>query len=350
MIAAVLGNSALNIGAASAAELARAGHDVRVALGNIPARIETPNGALALHPMAPDAALAGADLVVVDIPPRDLLATLAPHLPALARAGVVHVNSHGYWPALRLGTAMRRAGLSGFTITDAGAPTHAAAFDGTTLTPHARRTGLRIGAFPHARIGAALPLLRGLAPDADAAESPIASGLEGINLMVHPALALVNIGWFDRAAASGERVRFYGEGNTSSAAALATALDAERGAICAGWGARHRGLPEMLAALYGARGDNALDAVATCPFYRGLAPQEPGLWRRWLAQDVPFALKPAAALAHAIGIAAPLHAGLAAVFDAVLGGTGAAVTLDDLGLAGLTPDAARHYAETGEAP
>jgi opine dehydrogenase len=351
MIAAVLGNSPLNIGVASAAELAVAGHEVRVALSALPDRIAIAGGGtVTLRPMTPDAALDGAQLVVVDIPPRDLLRDLAPHLAALARAPAVHVNSHGYWPALRLGAAMRAAGLGGFCITDAGAPTHAAGFDGAVLTPHARRAGLRVAAFPQVRLAQTLPLLRALVPDASPAEHAIATGLEGINLIIHPALALVNAGWFDRAAESGERLRFYAEGNTASAAALAAALDAERGAICAAFGAAHRPLPAMLGALYGATGADAHAAVATTPFYRGLAPQEPGLWRRWLAQDVPFALKPAAALAGLAGLAAPLHAGLAAVFDAILGGTDAPLTLAELGLDGLTAAQALHYVQTGERP
>ena len=351
MIAMVLGNSSLNIGVASAAELAAAGHEVRVALAGLPARLTIAGGsALTLRPMAVEAALDGADLVVVDVPPRDLLRVLAPHLAALARVPAVHVNSHGYWPALRLGAAMRAAGLSGFCVTDAGAPSHAAGFDGAVLTPHARRTGLRVAAFPQSRLNGALPLVRALAPDAMPAEHAIATGLEGINLMIHPALALVNAGWFDRAEASDERVGFYNEGNTAAAAALATALDAERGAICHAFGGAHRPLPAMLGALYGATGADARDAVATTPFYRGLAPQDPALWRRWLAQDVPFALKPAAALAGLAGVTAPLHTGLAAVFDAILGGTGAPLTLADLGLDGLNAAQALLYVETGERP
>jgi opine dehydrogenase len=332
MRVAVLGNSHLNIGAGSAAELALAGHEVRVALSSLPRRLHVAgHGDVPLHPMAPDAALDGADLAVVDIPPAELLPVLRPLLPALARVGAVHVNSHGYWPALRLGTAMRRAGLLGFCVTDAGAPTHAAGLADGVLTPHARRTGLRVAAEPMERLADALPLVRVLAPDATAAAGPLATGLESINLMVHPALALVNLGWFDRAAAAGERVRFYGEGNTPSAATIAEALDRERAAICAAWGVPHRSLVATLAALYGAAGANALEAVAACPFYRQLAPQEPTVWRRWLSVDVPYALKPVAALAAARGVEAPLHAGMAAMFDAVLGGTGTALTLADLG-------------------
>jgi hypothetical protein len=351
MIAAILGNSPLNIGVASAVELAAAGHAVRVALCDLPPRVAIVGGSpVALRPMPAEDALRDAHFVVVDVPPRDLLNVLAPHLAALARVPVVHLNSHGYWPALRLGAAMRAAGLRGFCLTDAGAPTHAAGFDGAVLTPHARRSGLRVAAFPLARLPDALPLVRALAPDAMPAEHAIATGLEGINLIIHPALALVNAGWFDRAEQTGERLRFYAEGNTASAAALAAALDAERGAVCAAFGAAHRPLPAMLGALYGATGAGARAAVATTPFYQGLAPQDPALWRRWLAQDVPFALKPATALAALAGVPAPLHAGLAAVFDAILGGTGAAVTLPGLGLDGLTVTQAVTYAKTGDRP
>jgi opine dehydrogenase len=351
MIAAILGNSRLNVGVASAAALAVAGHEVRVALCDLPPRVAVAGGSpVELRPMPAEDALRDADFVVVDVPPRELLGVLAPHLAALARVPAVHVNSHGYWPALRLGAAMRAAGLRGFCLTDAGAPTHAAGFDGAVLTPHARRSGLRVAAFPAAHLADALPLVRALAPDATAGEHVIATGLEGINLIIHPALALVNAGWFDRAEETGERLRFYAEGNTASAAALAAALDAERSAVCSAFGAVHRPLPAMLGALYGATGADARAAVATAPFYQGLAPQDPALWRGWLAQDVPFALKPAAALAALGGVPAPLHAGLAAVFDAILGGTGAAITLIDLGLDGLTVAQAIAYAETGDRP
>jgi opine dehydrogenase len=348
---AILGNSPLNIGIACAAELAAMGHEVHVALSALPGAVEIAGqGRWPLHPGTAKSALHDADFAVIDIPPPDLLAVLEPHLADLSRVPVVHVNSHGYWPALRLGTAMLRAGLRGFCITDAGAPTHAAGFDGAVVTPHARRTGLRFAAFPQRRIAEAMPLLRLLAPDGQAAASPIASGLDGINLMVHPSLALVNLGWFDRAAVAGERVAFYGAGNTQSAAALAEALDAERGAICAAWGVPHRSLPETIRALYGAAGEGVLETVRNCPFYAGLAPQEPMLWRRWLAVDVPFALRPAAALAQAVGVAAPLHAGLAAIFDAVLGGSGPALDLAALGLAGLSPSHAKAYAHEGIVP
>ena len=42
MIVAVLGNSPLNIGVAGAVELAATGHEVRVALAEVPARIAAP--------------------------------------------------------------------------------------------------------------------------------------------------------------------------------------------------------------------------------------------------------------------------------------------------------------------
>ena len=44
MIAVALGNSPLNIGVASAVELAAAGHEVRVALSDLPARVALADG------------------------------------------------------------------------------------------------------------------------------------------------------------------------------------------------------------------------------------------------------------------------------------------------------------------
>jgi predicted dinucleotide-binding enzyme len=104
MIAAILGNSPLNIGVASAAELSAAGHEVRVALCDLPRRIGVAGGeAVALRPMLAEDALRGADLVVVDIPPRDLMRVLAPYWPA--RRPMRRASTARWWFRMRVAAA-----------------------------------------------------------------------------------------------------------------------------------------------------------------------------------------------------------------------------------------------------
>jgi hypothetical protein len=338
---AVLGNSGLGIGVALAAEMACAGHEVafaawpgeaealeplaaggRLPLTLSPGSAAAPRGgaaAPAWHGTDVEAAARAAQLVFLDSPQPELARRVAEVAPALARDAVLHVEAHGYWAALRADAALRRAGRGDVTATDAAAPSIAATRDGDTVRVDAARRGLEVAAARRERSAAALAALSPSLPGATAAGSALQTGLEGINLMVHPAIALLNVGAFDRAEAAGLPFAYYAEGGTRHAGVLADALDAERGAVCRAHGVRHRRLPEALAAYYGATGDTAFDAVASCDFYNALTRLPADSWRRWLVVDVPYAILPLVQLAASKGIGAPLHAGLAALFGALFG-------------------------------
>lgn len=342
MKAAIIGHSGLNIAPAVAADLALRGIDVawwpapeavraqgaiRVQGGaaRLDAGVDGPARVVAAPSAA--AALDGAQACITDIPPEALFDRVMAFAPALPSGIVLHVQSHGYWPALRLARALRRDDV---VLTDSSAPTHAAGFADGVLVPHWRRRGLRFSAVN----GDPMPVLRLLYPDALPASSPLETGLEGINLMVHPAISLLNIAAFERAAAAGEAFSFYGAGNTPAAGQLAAALDAERGRVCQALSVRHRTLPQALADMYGAVGDTPHEAVARCPYYQALGPLPADSWRRWASQDLPFAIMPLLRLADRGGIAVNLHRGIAAVFQTLLGDAVArlAPTLADLGL------------------
>ena len=243
MRVAVIGHSSLNIAPAVAADLALRGFEVAwwPAPAVVAARggLEVRQGELfdagrsgfapVAAPGSAAAALAGAEAVVVDIPAAELLPQVSAIAESLPRGVPVHLQSHGYWPASRLGAALSGRGM---VFADSSAPTHAAAYAEGIVTAHARRRGLRFACVG----GEALATLGLLYPDAQAAGNALETGLESINLMVHPGATLVNLAAFDRAAEAGTGFAFYGEGNTESAARLATALDAERGAVCTAWG------------------------------------------------------------------------------------------------------------------
>jgi hypothetical protein len=343
---AIIGHSALNIAPCVAADLALRGFEV--AWWPAPAAVRAAGGIAVSGGVLLDAgrdghapvraassaeeAVAEAEAVIADLPPPDLLPALGPLLHAMPRGAVLHPQSHGYWPALRL--ARHAAHL---ILTDSGAPTHAGALDGATLVPHARRRGLRFSALG----GDPMPALERLYPGAERAESALETGLEGINLMVHPGATLANLGALDRAAATGTGFAFYEEGNTGAAARIAEALDTERGAVCRAHGVRHRTLSDTLAALYGATGRTVRDAIASCPFYAALGPLPARAPEGWAGVDLPFALVPLIRLAEARRVAVPVHRGVIAVLSAAFGldPWPNAPTLDDLMLEpnGVTP-------------
>ncbi len=338
----MIGHSALNVAPAVAADLALRGIDVAWWPAPDPVRavgaIVVQGGAEQLDagrdgraPIgaapSPQAALDGAAACITDIPPEALLERMRALAPMLPRGIVLHAQSHGYWPALRLSQALGRDDV---VLADSAAPTHAAGFADGVLTPHWRRRGLRFSAVN----GDPMPVLRLLYPDAMPAASALETGLEGINLMVHPAISALNVAAFERAAARGEKFAFYGEGNTQGTGLLAAGLDDERGAVCRAFGVRHRTLPQALAEMYGATGDTPHQAVANCPFYQALGALPADSWRRWAAQDLPFAIIPLLRLAERAGVAMPLYRGIAALFQALLGAAAAGIgpTLADLGL------------------
>lgn len=323
---AVLGHSPLNIAPTVAADLSLRGLEVawwpaspvvretgciEVRQGELldagrngTARVRTPDSAAAL--------LRGADAVIVDIPVDKLLEGVAEVAQHIRPGALVHVQSHGYWPASRLAHAL---GGRGVVFADSSAPTHAGAFDQGVLTAHARRRRLRFSSIG----GDAMPSLQALYPGAERADHALETGLEGLNLMVHPGATIANLGALDRAADAGTGFGFYAEGNTESAARIAEALDTERGAVCRAWGVRHHTLRETLREVYGARGGSLRELIADCAFYASLGALPCGAPAGWARNDLPYALVPLIRLAEARNVLVPMHRAAVMVLSHGLG-------------------------------
>jgi opine dehydrogenase len=71
-----------------------------------------------------------------------------------------------------------------------------------------------------------------------------------------------------------------------------------------------------------------------------------------MADDVPLAHVPFVQLAESAGVSVPLHRGFVDIVDALLGTSSwqDGLTLERLGLAGLSPEQIRNYVETGVPP
>jgi opine dehydrogenase len=310
----VLGHSPLNIAPTVAADLALRG--LEVAWWPAPSavrqtgRIEVRRGELldaarsgyarVLTPENAADLLRHADAVIVDIPMDKLLPELAQVVGHLAPGALVHVQSHGYWPASRLAHAF---GGRGLIFSDSSAPTHAGSLDQGALTVHVRRQRLRFSSIG----GDALPRLQRLYPGAELAENPLETGLEGLNLRIHPGATMANLGALDRAVISASGFGFYAEGNTPSAARIAEVLDAERGAVCQAWGIRYRRLQETLREVYGARGSTLCELIADCPFYASLGALPATAPAGWARGDLTYALVPVISLAQARKVPVPMH-------------------------------------------
>jgi len=339
---AVVGNTRNNIGAASAADLTLAGHEVTYSVfpeqakqleplrrrggleleGDINQLVSRRNGLARLNVMTsdPSSALAGADVVLLDIQTQELETRFCQLLPYLPEGIVVHVQSHGYWPASRLSPLARTSGRDDIVVTEAAAPTVAASLSDGVVGAKCLRRRIAVAARPTTRLEPALARLRTLYPYLLSAPSVIQCGLENINLMVHPAMVLLGVGLFDQAEKNAELISFYRTCNLPHAGVLAEALDAERARICAAYGIRHHPVWAAIDDYYGTDGKvTYTEAVSASPFYQALSPMAPGKWRDWELDDVPYAIVPVVRLAEQAGVACPLHRAISEVLGTLLG-------------------------------
>lgn len=370
---AIIGNSMLNIGAVMAADLTLGGEDARLFLWPDQAQLAdeaAANGGLTLlEPRAqtksgqtglaaprivtgsPEVAVEGAALVVMDVTGDEVERRFGDLLPYLSDGQVVHVNTHGYWPSLRVAAMLREAGKTGVTLTEGVTPTIAAGREGAVITPHTLRQNVLAAAFPASRSEQARVQLDRIFHSFEMARDVLHSNLAGMNFLIHPGIALVNIGYFDRAGSRGEKISFYGTGNTESAMRMTELLDAERPGVAAQLDVPCPSVAEQVAKIYGLKEKPLGALVAEVPFYRDLPPLPADVWKAWMRWDIPNAHVPFVLLAEALGQPAPLHRALVEIMDGLVGMSSwqDGVTLSRLGLEGMTADEMTRFVRTGQA-
>lgn len=219
----------------------------------------------------------------------------------------------------------------------------------TRIEPIVKKRWLQIAAFPGDRIGAVFPRLSPLFPHAVAAPTAVYTGFTNANAMLHVANCVANAGKIDR----GEAYKFYAEGVTPSVARLYQAINAERVAVAAAYGASVPTLQDWFEGVYDVRG---ADLSETCrllttnsdgPYQ---ATGTPNSWtHKYIAEDVPVGLMPMCALGAAAGIATPAIDAVIRLATILAGDNFAATarTLDRMGLAGMDAAQIRRTFETG---
>jgi opine dehydrogenase len=337
---AVIGNTARAIGAVCAADLTLSGHAVRFAVfpeqqAQLPAirkaggftlegeakhLVSKKTGFAKLDRICDTTAeaLKDAEAVLIEVDIGQLEAKFSKLIPEFAKGAVVHVQSHGYWPAARLTPLLRKRGREDVLVTEAPAPTHAARISGTVVTPRGLRGGIRVATVPASRSDEALARLKPLFPYFEAASSVLQTGLENLNLIVHPAMIVPNVGAMERAKLEGSQFAFYQDGVVPAAGTLGDALDAERKRVCEPYGVAHTPMAKAIEQYYGYRSSTFYEAMQN-PVYKSFPPFQPDIWRSWASDDLPYAIVPCVQLAEQAGIAVPLHRAFAEILGVLLG-------------------------------
>ena len=344
MILAILGGS--NGGFAAAADLALAGHHVRLwtrtepTLGplrddpTIRLVAEGRHGSARLERATTDIgeAVRGAEVLIVPLPAtthEDLARRLAPHV--TDRHTVL--LTPGTFGSFVLARELARAGA---TLPQAVAETGTLPYltrktGPAVVVAPVRAANLPIGVFPAARRDAALARLAELFPAVRPCTDVLDAALTNAGPVIHPPLVLLNAGAIDAG-----RLDVHATGTTPSVRRLIDVVDAERLATRRGWGypAPHYELAtyyEAARAVEGLYGAGAREKLVAS-----------GLWNetltfehRYVTEDAALGLALFESAARAAGTATPATTGLLLLFGALLGrelsGGGRALEAQGLG-------------------
>jgi opine dehydrogenase len=204
------------------------------------------------------------------------------------------------------------------------------------IRPIVTKKGLQIATLPARRIEAVFPRLAPLFPTAVAAPSIISTSFMNANAMLHVANAVANAANIDR----GGNYKFYAEGVTPLVARLYEAINAERVAVAASYGATVPTLAEWFALTYGVRGATLVESCQQLTYNSDGPYQATGTPKsfehKYISEDVPVGLMPMSAFGRAAGVPTPAIDALIEISKQMSGKTFAdGRTLERMGLAGM---------------
>ncbi len=342
----VLGGS--NGGYATAADLALAGHRVRLWRrsekdlapvrkgGTITLVGEGRQGEARLDRATADLgeALDGAEVVVVPLPATSH-DDLAKHLAGRLTGREVVVLTPGTLGTFVLARGLARAGATlPLAFAETGTLPYLTRKTGpTSVAAPVRAVNLPVGVFPASRSKVALERITALFPATRPCVDALDAALTNAGVVIHPPLVLVNAGAID-----GGRFDIHAAGTTASARRLIEAVDAERVASRRGLGypAPHyeqATLYDEARAAEGLYGAGARQKLVASGLWSEVVTYE----HRYVSEDVVLGLTLFESAGRTAGVATPAVSGLLGVFGALLGRdlTGGRA-LDHLGLGDFT--------------
>ena len=349
-----------NGGFATAADLALAGHSVRLwsrsrqALGPL---ADDPTIALAAEGRQGTArlarattelaeAVAGAEIVIAPLPATshdDLAKRLAPHVDSRQ----IILLAPGTLGTYTMARALARAGAAlPYALAEMGTLPYLTRKTGpATVSAPVRAANLPLGVFPASRTERTIARLAELFPSVRPCADALDAALTNAGPVIHPPLVLLNAGPID-----GGRFDIHAAGTTSSVRRLIDVVDAERVVTRKGWGypAPHYELatyydePRAAEGLYGAGARAKLVAS--------------GLWseiltfeHRYVTEDVALGLTLFESAGRAAGVETPAVSGLLLIFRALLGRelSGRGRALEHLGLGDFSRREIRAFLHEG---
>ncbi len=315
-----------NIGLATAAWLAHAGHDVTVwspvgqganALREQPL---TATGILqaAVRVGVADTArdlCANAQTLFIAVPVNGHRSVMDALLPNLVAGHTVIVSSTSSLSALYLAEAARARGLD-ITVAASGTTVLTARRDGPAgVRIMTLRTELGLSAFPRARTDEMLALCRAYFGDRfSRQDNLLASALSNTNPAAHGPLALFNWTRIERAE-NWPQYHYM----TPDVAAVIERLDAERLTLAQAFGLTVRSIEQHLALSFNTTAVRLADIAAELHAKRGGPPGPTDTGTRFVHEDVPYGLVFVAALGRMAGVPMPATDAIIAMASLITG-------------------------------
>jgi len=297
----------------------------------------------------PAAVLEGAEVVMITCPVfghEAFMATLTPHL----KDGQVVVFNTGYWSSLRF-QAMARKTDKDIILSETMLLPYLTFTDGpASVNVYTTKQDVSYAAMPATQTDASLSKLQNLYPQFSKATSVLETNLKNMNPIIHTPISLLNTGTIDNL--TGKPFYYYRDGATHRVCRVTEEVDRERVAICKALGVSTETLVDQAIKMYGHtgyKGNSVYEAIKSSKTSVSFAFDPADVLHEVAREDIPFGLMPLAALARQMGLSTPTIDAIIHLQTLVSGEdfVSMGLSMDDLGLGGMTAEQIRNYVETG---
>jgi len=203
------------------------------------------------------------------------------------------------------------------------------------------KDNLPVAALPAARTGEFIAKVRPVFPQFAAAENVWTTSVNNLNPIVHPPMVLFNAGRIE--ATGGKGWNLYADGATESVCRVMLGMDAERMALLQAVsrdGYAFKDAFEKLYAQYSLGKRSLSETLRQSPIHGNPAfPAPDSVNTRYINEDLPFGLCPWSSIGRQWGIPTPTIDAVVQIASTMLGTDyfTAGITVDDLGIAGMSP-------------
>ncbi|HWR12044.1 MAG TPA: NAD/NADP octopine/nopaline dehydrogenase family protein [Rectinemataceae bacterium] len=208
------------------------------------------------------------------------------------------------------------------------------------------KNGVPASALPSHMTPDALAVLNQAFPQFTAGSNVLATSLENIGAVFHPALTLLNAGWIESTEGNFE---YYIQGMSPAVAKVLERIDDERLAVSRALGIRTVSAREWLYLTYDSPGDTLCAAIKATTGYFGIkAPAT--ISHRYIWEDVPMSLVPMSSIGAMLGIPTPTIDMIITLAEIMNGCDYRAVgrTVESLGIGGMNVEQIHRLVTEGD--